>query len=364
MNVYYNLCIGMTIAISVIMCLLISMGNLLEWEKKKRFIIAFAVIIVGASAEWLSVLCDHQENSVQVLQILAKSIDHAVAPLLTLTLVCVVKKKIPKALWVLAICHFFLELLSGKFGFIYYIADDGTYQHGSCYWIFMAVYLLCCAYFIIEYIKFAKNYQENAVFTLVCIITFLIFGVEFSILNSEVRVSYLCVSIAAVMLYVYYTDIVQCIDVLTGLLNRRCYETYISNLKNPMTLFLFDVDDFKNINDSYGHEYGDIALRSVAQTVRTVYGKHGNCYRIGGDEFAVISHRKIDMPELLNTIFFENVEKKRKENMSLPFVSVGYAMYDPTITDFDTVLKIADQNMYKWKAENKKKRRDQDGEFK
>ena len=87
------------------------------------------------------------------------------------------------------------------------------------------------------------------------------------------------------------------IDHLTGLYNRmRCEQDlnrYIKDAeeKGSEGAFLFiDMDDFQNINDGLGHQYGDMLLKSIAHNIIRVPGIEKNCYRISGDEFAVIVH--------------------------------------------------------------------------
>ena len=361
-DIYYNAEQYLIIGIACVMSFMIHRSNLLEKEKKRQFMMVFFVITVGAIAEWCGVYFDKQEHSIKIVQIIVKSIDHSIAPVIALVLVRVVKEKIPKWLWILLAMHAFLEVISGKFGFIYYITEDGIYKHGSCYWIYMAFYLLYSVYFVVEYLKFGKKYQEKNYFLLAGIVLFLILGMAISMLNSELRITYMCVAIAGIMMYNYYTEIVQCTDVLTRLLNRRCYEAYVGYLSCSFTIFLFDVDDFKNVNDSYGHEFGDVALKKVGSTIKKVYQKYGNCYRIGGDEFAVIAPWNVNNAVSLNAVFFEQIDKARTQEPRLPFVSVGFAVCDPAVSDFETALKEADQNMYKWKLENKSKRRHQSKE--
>lgn len=61
-----------------------------------------------------------------------------------------------------------------------------------------------------------------------------------------------------------------------------------ANEEEPLTLIVFDMDNFKAVNDRYGHEEGDIVLRQTALVLRRMLGRRGGSYRIGGDEFAVL----------------------------------------------------------------------------
>ncbi len=84
-------------------------------------------------------------------------------------------------------------------------------------------------------------------------------------------------------------------DFLTGLSNRMCCKKDLARFvdtarakgKEGAVLYL-DLDDFKHINDSLGHQYGDILLKSIAQGIQNIQGINNLCYRMGGDEFVVI----------------------------------------------------------------------------
>lgn len=84
-------------------------------------------------------------------------------------------------------------------------------------------------------------------------------------------------------------------DELTGLYNRRFFNQELARLSaesngnmTPLTLALIDLNDFKSINDTYGHHTGDAALRLVADCIRGAVAETGISARTGGDEFAVI----------------------------------------------------------------------------
>ena len=94
-------------------------------------------------------------------------------------------------------------------------------------------------------------------------------------------------------------------DFLTGLYNRMCCEKDLAKYVDEATqngghgaLMYLDLDDFKHINDSLGHQYGDILLQDISKAVSRIEGIQGSCYRMGGDEFVIIvppeSYHRID----------------------------------------------------------------------
>jgi diguanylate cyclase (GGDEF)-like protein len=77
-------------------------------------------------------------------------------------------------------------------------------------------------------------------------------------------------------------------DALTGIPNRKAFEEDRLGMHVFETLILFDVDNLKRINDSFGHLFGDAILRSCAEIIRKAAERYGKAYRLSGDEFSVI----------------------------------------------------------------------------
>lgn len=144
-------------------------------------------------------------------------------------------------------------------------------------------------------------------------------------------------------------------DHLTGIYVRRYIEKYIQNiiLENKGGLFLlFDVDDFKFVNDKYGHDIGDIVLQQIGECLsKEVEGK-GVAARWGGEEFAVY------MP-IYEENMIENMSKKLLDiipDVTSPSVtvSIGLVYWEPDVTQcFKTLFKEADTMLYEAKKQGK-----------
>lgn len=154
-------------------------------------------------------------------------------------------------------------------------------------------------------------------------------------------------------------------DPLTNLYNRRGFfllaEQQLkiaTRLKQYMALFFIDVDDFKNINDNFGHQEGDIALIKTAEILKSTFRQSDIIGRVGGDEFLalVVQDSPIDVETIIKRINnnFEQASKKNKENYKIE-VSIGYALYQPEQqTSIDKLISIADKMMYSNKRQKKK----------
>jgi diguanylate cyclase (GGDEF)-like protein/PAS domain S-box-containing protein len=149
-------------------------------------------------------------------------------------------------------------------------------------------------------------------------------------------------------------------DFLTGLYNRRYLLHYIeTESKSPMVFYYLDLDNFKGVNDHYGHQAGDQAL-ILTKDVLTREMPRCLIARIGGDEFLVvqtealdadsIEEKRLHMKKALNAAF---AQEEAFKNVS---ASIGTA-YSPegVETDLDRLLEEADHMMYKEKKEKKRK---------
>lgn len=145
-------------------------------------------------------------------------------------------------------------------------------------------------------------------------------------------------------------------DALTGLYNREGYEILKGSIdiKNT-TLIIVDVDDFKGINDSHGHDVGDRILQKIAASLRNNFRDDDHICRIGGDEFVVFMiHAKTGIEKLIGKkIARINKDLARTED-GLPEVSVsaGAAMGREDVTE-EELFKHADEALYEVKKSGK-----------
>ncbi len=141
-------------------------------------------------------------------------------------------------------------------------------------------------------------------------------------------------------------------DSLTDLWNRRAFTEKMANLKGPVHLALIDIDDFKSINDTYGHDTGDQVLRETAAILKRVCPDDKFIARVGGEEFAIIfddKNRK-NILECLEDLR-ETIEQTRLIHLSnkVQFtISIG-------LSDFDDInlFKQADRMLYQAKSKGK-----------
>ena len=150
------------------------------------------------------------------------------------------------------------------------------------------------------------------------------------------------------------------IDDLTGLNNRGEFDRYLRttigsiSTEKKLYLLLFDADGFKQINDKFGHQEGDRALRQIAKTLMSeCHGTDLFCARYGGDEFVIIckcdddSTVKSIIADIQNALDAVVCENQLPYKLSL---SCGYACYDAATQSLSDLVDQADQNLYQVKA--------------
>ena len=149
-------------------------------------------------------------------------------------------------------------------------------------------------------------------------------------------------------------------DALTGVYNRRFVDTYFEKHAHQMfVLLLLDVNDFKLINDHYGHEAGDRFLQTIADELAKCVGPKDLVARWGGDEFLILiqttgqAHQEKALTETINRIQ-QNLKNTSPENLEIT-TSIGSAHYPKQGTTLDQLLRIADKQMYHNKSRRKLK---------
>ena len=149
-------------------------------------------------------------------------------------------------------------------------------------------------------------------------------------------------------------------DELTELPNRRCFDNEFNKeflraqrYKNNLTLVMFDIDHFKHVNDTYGHQCGDYILKQVSKAALQTFRQTDTVYRTGGEEFMVI----LTETDINQCIIPLERFRKTVETMLLEFnnqninitVSIGACQYSPNIKTKEELIEKADNALYKAK---------------
>ena len=155
------------------------------------------------------------------------------------------------------------------------------------------------------------------------------------------------------------------LDSATGIYNKKAITDMITeeinkaageNKNIQMYLMILDIDNFKSVNDSYGHYFGDEVIKSFADSLRISVGGRGLVGRIGGDEFMVLL-KDVSVEEV--RIMLKSMRKglkvllAQKQPEYLFSTSIGISQFSKDGTDFETLFKIADAALYIAKEKGK-----------
>jgi len=149
-------------------------------------------------------------------------------------------------------------------------------------------------------------------------------------------------------------------DQLTGILNRREFFYQVGAMEGKFktySMVMIDIDNFKMINDTYGHAIGDSALKLITQTIKSYIRESEPFGRIGGEEFAIMLPLPLSQAYERSEIIRHAVEESRllREKIDLRMsISIGIAS-QKDISNIDELLNKADKALYEAKKQGKNK---------
>lgn len=354
-DLYYTEITFLMIIVLIIMIFIIAKNDLLSKQQKTSLTQLYLMLIWATGFEWMAVFLNGKPSNTIFLHSIVKAMEYSLVPFLCIHFLNVMDlKKENKWLLYLVGANVLLQVSSISTGWTFYIDENNVYQHGAFNWVYTVVCIFCSMYTMIKCFKYGNHFQSSSKRTSFALCMLLLSGIVLRQINREVRLELLSVTFVGIFMYIYYVDILQKSDTLTGLMNQGSYISKLSDITGKAGIVYFDINEFKEINDNYGHIYGDKVLHIVGQIIKDVYEKYGSCYRIGGDEFCVILEEKIEDIEALNAEFEQQLEENRKTEKNLPTVSLGYSVFDPEKDDIQDIVYLADKNMYRTKTKLRK----------
>ncbi|MDO5339793.1 MAG: GGDEF domain-containing protein [Eubacteriales bacterium] len=150
-------------------------------------------------------------------------------------------------------------------------------------------------------------------------------------------------------------------DTMTGLYNRAAFDEWENETSDyeGYAIATFDLNNLKWCNDNLGHAAGDAYIQAAARIIKDIFGRHGKCYRIGGDEFCAVINQKerhFDIGRHVRQL--RELEEQAEMELEITGLNVqiacGYAEYDiKTDKDFEDTRSRSDKRMYESKRKLK-----------
>jgi diguanylate cyclase (GGDEF)-like protein len=244
-----------------------------------------------------------------------------------------------------ALVSILTAIISCWTGWVFRFTDENVYRRGPLFIVIVSVsylYVICGYYMIIRY---RKNIQKRH---LSALLSFALPPTIAGVLQTFLYGTSLIWSSTTISLLIIYLAIQNeqlLLDYLTGTNNRMSFDDElkrrISNVtwSKPFAVMLIDLDNFKNINDRFGHLEGDEALKSVAKLLTNTFQQSGFVARYSGDEFAVIVDLKtVDelsaiRERLWTTLAEWNATSNKRWKLAMSMGSAPYIMADGLSAD-------------------------------
>ena len=237
---------------------------------------------------------------------------------------------------------------------IYSLDENNVYHRENLYALMLAIDIFYIVYALIIFIINRVKGGLLKFFPIYLYIGPILIAIILETVIPGITLSWPCyaISIAGVLASLQNEVIYK--DQLTGLYNRSYLNFLQKNVFKKENLHItgvmLDLDDFKHINDKYGHAKGDIALQQMAKILQEAVGDMGNVIRYAGDEFIVLinSHKQIIIDACLSEI--NNCINRFNESGIAEYklsASMGYSIYNPKTQSVDDFMNNMDQDMYK-----------------
>ena len=371
---YYKTTIALAIGILIVLMTIVLSNDNFDKRTRKGFVITFTLIIIGTISDLIGVVIDGKmsNNSIGIyIHIIAKWLELTIVPIIPIICSKNVfemrrKNKNDKNI-LIKLCYLCIIIDEALiFTNKIFIIDNNNIYHqvSAVYNWYIVTFVVSMLYLFWNALKFSNEYQNDKNFELYSIIVFVVFCMFVQMTNQSVKICWITVAISATFIYIYYNGMIQNIDGMTKLLNQHSYQRTLERAdETHFALVIFDANDFKKINDQLGHDTGDEVLKNVSNIIKQHYEKYGKCYRIGGDEFAVIITKDVKNIEEICKEFVKKVSSIRKKYDNLPYVSYGYSIYYPNNKlehSIKDTIKEADKMMYRHKEKSKKQQEQQE----
>ena len=357
MDGYFYVLTTIDLFVLCFMCILTHLSESLSEKQKRGFFLAYLMIAGISVLEVITVVVDGLPSGYRWLNIVSNYLGFGLSPAVSVCLVYVLDRKTALRRKIrIAVCceiaYLMFLLVSVPYGMVFSVSVDNMYSRGPHFYIYVIMYFGAILYLSISTIITAREFQNRSRMLIYPLILFVMVETVIQVALPELHVTWLCVTLLSVLYFIYCNEMWNQLDALTGLLNQNSYLNQTQKIKyNSGVLVVFDVDDFKQVNDCHGHVKGDLCLADIAECIKKAYADAGYCYRIGGDEFCVLLKNRAKEEECKQEFLRRWTEKRRKFTF-FPTVSYGSAPFSGE--DIAVVKDRADRDMYQYKKGRKK----------
>ena len=329
-------------------------NRLINKETTKHFLSVCNLTLLITVLEIGTVLFKNSTNSsLYFINILFNVLGFSLSPIVGLQVAVLYSKKIEKKKFILVIpyiINIFFNILSIFNGFIFHVTMENIYSRGPLFFIYVIVSIYSLFLFIYANYKDSLEYDKPERMYLTFLYVIIIFGFIIQINYSNMLLIWSCISISLFLYYIFLRELEFKFDALTGVRNRKNFDDRMQQLAKlgKGTIIVFDINKLKVVNDQYGHTIGDKYIKAAAKLIKRTFANIGITYRIGGDEFCVLTE-VTDTKEIEKTIkSLDHISDLSQAVLHSNFsIAYGYAIYDGSMKEsIYHCFSEADKAMY------------------
>lgn len=339
----------------------------------RQFLRTSVLIILQVFLEVITIAADGKPGGwVYLLQALVNLILFITAPLLSccfyIFVIYWVKPEKPlkllkkQWLWIPLVVNTVLCFATLFNGLYFRITSENRYERGSLFVIPALITYFYLLMSVLLVIRYRRNVRRKHFFPLILFCSCPAIAGIVQIRNYGISIMWSVCACSFIMVFIYIQQRMMQLDPLTGAWTKGSFDNYLEEIAaggekgRRFGAIFIDLDNFKHINDTYGHIEGDAALRHAAAIIKKSIRKSDIVARFGGDEFVIIVHNtnKKEMGKILARLSegFARFNATRTVPYPLKY-SAGYGLYNPSKSDIWQFMNYVDHMMYQNKNQKR-----------
>ena len=344
----------------LILLYLIIKNTSMSAEKAKAYIVVIVFTVIVIMTEIATCELDMLGAKFRIPNIIANIVGFSLSACIPYVLSIVYDEKLYakiKYICIPVILNFALLVSSIWTGWIFYVSIDNQYIRGPLFGVYVITYILGFILLMISNHKQSLQLQDTERTFLMMLYAVILIGTTAQVIFPFIHSTWHCTTMSLVMYYLFQREMQFRYDIVTTLLNRQMFDKKLDRLRKSENagIILFDMNEFKQINDTYGHIKGDYYLNMAAMIIKNSFKDIGYSYRIGGDEFCVLTQNISEGTiQRCIEIIIQTLIKARQTDSTIPTVSYGYSIYRKNEqSDILLSFQEADEKMYIYKRNSR-----------
>ncbi len=328
----------------------IESNSVINRLQKMNFLTTCSIIFIICIMEVLSLIFDGAPLKWKFIHIASNYLGFSLTPLVYLTLgnallpnISESKKYmlLPFAAWILYSVWLLFMVLAGSTSGVFYVDALNNYSRAKGFVVYTVFYGISLFYFLVQNVILSLRFWQNNSGILFLNVIFVIANYVVQIVRPDIQVTWLSIIISISFYFLYHISLYQQFDIQTYLRNYQSFLRMLDLQKKDAILILVEIDNFEKLKLNYNRQKVDSLTVTVARNFSRYYRKYGTLFRIGTEEFCVISKNVFLDFDSINKNFFKEFVKECSEIEEMPFVSVGWAKIAPH-QELNKVLSLAD----------------------